>query len=799
MQIINNEIIRFSLKKSAFDNTIFFDGNIENDAIKDLVSVLENYTGNVFKILPYPNNYVHGIHIQPRALGNRDGQSFNMRIDGLERAKIIYSDYAGQNNSLANAIYTFLEKLGIEWLTSNDNGLEIPFILNEVQFPATEITPVFLNRKEFGTGGLAGDIPGGSPLSFHNGENYQARWIKFYRRNRWNWDADVSGHAGQMFYQNNKDVCDAHPEWFVNEYGKQGGRIKIEYPEAVSLYKDWAYGLYTTQKNAGLAFISVGIDPEDGRGGSDDSLPPFDAGKNYATMPDGKKIYNFADKWWWLTNQVAELIPDNETNTTVSVQAYGDGNQNALAPNFDLDKNIYPNLNAWAFQTAYFPRHLMFEAWKEKLSGFASAYDYFNITQWSVGLPQMANFETVKDKHHIYKNNKVNGVIYETTDANSIASFFYVFSKYHFDDTKNWEVYYQNWLKKMFANGWLDMKIMFDRWQNNYQAAGDMGLSLDNINAAKNKVPKNSKWWRRIMDYAAYIHWCIMYYNNPSDMNLYTYMYRINHLMMLQTPAFIGQYYLPKPNPVPSHDLQPISYVEIENQLAQDIIDNPKVYDIFPFVLNVDRVTRTGTSPVPPIYGLICYAQIKPKKNNFTVRVLNNANVDINIVNDDGVIVSERIGSDNYSVTEIHSGSTFKGKDYTVNAIPGKTYTIKPNYEYNWTLIRVMGDDEILFANPAKNSFDAWNFPYHYIYCPLGCGEIVFYDENTEGTNGRGYIRNIDGVIIANRTEIATNIYKVLVQPSERGKCLIMDFGHSSWKILNLPNVAFFDPFNYQE
>ncbi len=57
---------------------------------------------------------------------------------------------------------------------------------------------------------------------------------------------------------------DAHPDWFNSESGKVNGRFKVEIDSAVQLYKKWV----APQLPLTNLFTTIGVEPEDGRGGS---------------------------------------------------------------------------------------------------------------------------------------------------------------------------------------------------------------------------------------------------------------------------------------------------------------------------------------------------------------------------------------------------------------------------------------------------------------------------------------------------------------------------------------------------
>lgn len=784
---------------NTFGKTIYYSGPADA-SITDLQQALKDATGQDFQLVPNATAD-SGIHIIATPLDDKDGQQFDLEVNGLTKATIWYSEYTGINNSLRNGIYRFLKMLGIEWLSSNDNGFNFPKTLPKLNIPRTTFKPDFINRQYFGTGGNGPVIPGGN-IEFYKGKRYGEYREQWSRRNTWGADNVTQGHSGDSFYYAKQSILEAHPEWFVNHAGMTQGRIKIEYPEAVQTYIDWEMQLYNNAKANGQTFISLPCDPADGRGGSDDPLPPFDPGQNYATMPDGIKIYNHADKWHWVALQVDKQIPLSDVHTVCSIMAYGDGPTNALAPNFELGPHTYPNLNPWAFQTAYIPRASMLAAWEPKLVLGASVYDYINITQWSVGLPQHAGiFNAITSKIDLYTQNKIDGTIYESTDVNMLSHIFYILNEKHWDASQDVNTLYNDWLIKMFGPAAApDMKKMFDRWANNYQQSADTAFSLINIRDAANKVEKNGLYWRRIMDYAAYIHFCIMMYEttNYTRQEVFLYMYKINHLQMVQTPAFIGEGYLGVPPPS-GEGIVPLTYNEIEFQFQQDLANHPVQYTVSNFVFDPAKATKIDSSVSKADYGLMGTYYIFPKGTSFTARVYTGPqDNEITIMSDDAVSMKFIIGPGDYTITKDYGADgILYGKQVTVPCIPNKRYSISCRYLYQLTSVEIEAPD-MIYMYPVGDDLSNYGSPYMYFYCPTDIDSIVFFDATEEGVNGRGYIcRYSDNSIVNYRTTISQHVYKVLIPPADRGTLLYLNWGHSGKSLINIPNITSLSPFIY--
>src|SRR5687768_280516 len=149
------------------------------------------------------------------------------------------------------------------------------------------------------------------------------------------------------------------------------------------------------------------------------------------------------------------------------------------------------------------------------------------------------------------------------------------------------------------------MKKMYDRWSNNSQGAGEVNLSLADLQAADALVAKNSPEWKRINELKAYVHFMKLYYahdgTQESKDRFFEYLYSIHHLFMVQTSAFIGQHYiapLDKGNIVPKTVVKALTDEEIDTQFRADLLSDPKKYDVVDF--QFDHKKAIYTEPIAP-------------------------------------------------------------------------------------------------------------------------------------------------------------------------------------------------------
>ncbi|MGJ7031892.1 DUF4838 domain-containing protein [Niabella hirudinis] len=678
---------------------------------------------------------------------------------------------------------------GFHWYGPGNNWFIKPATLKLPEVPGKWMEPSFRNRSFFGTGGL--DF--GTIQPYDPGNLYQQKWYDWKRRNRFNADFRNQGHTGQAFYLANKDLLDAHPEWFSGESGKLNGRIRIDQPAAVRAYKDWIRKIYNAATGE---FIALGVEPEDGRGGADDPLP--------ARMP---AVKNHADKWWWLANEVARDYPENDKHIVITALAYGDGRYNALAPSFPLRKNVYPIIIPYAFQQAYQPDEMV-KVWAKRVNGRLGIYDYWNITEWSRGMPQF-NIYTIQPKLQFWNKNKIDGVNLETTDAaGPVGHVLWLAGQLQWDVNKNFEQLYDQYLDDCFGKAGPAMRNMFDRWSKNYQDAGEVSLSLNDLKYASEKVAKESPEANRILEMKAYVHFMKLYYEHDgtqeSKNRLFNYLYRIHHLMLVQTAAFVGQNYilpLDKGNIVPDgKNIKPVTHDEIERQFKKDLQVARPVYQLSAFNFDLDKVKYVEpiVNTVWRFGGYQCVFYFKaPLSGKISIDVGAETETPFVFSDEDQVLIREDVGKSNKDYTETIMGRSWGMKKFQIPVEKGKRYRLQTSYGFARVKMNTPGI--VLFKNPGAEDFDNYAYPVQYFYVPKSATEIIYYDAFPGGQNEGGFLAAPDGKHIQREPTGDKNTYRVPVQPAYRGKLWTANFGHPSWKFKNIPNITSLQKFEYHE
>lgn len=754
-------------------NIISNDG-ISNSVIQDLKQTLSAYNAGT-------------INIQKVPLNGKTGQAFFLS----SKNNMTQIQYTTQH-SLENAIYTYLDCLGFRWYGPGENWFIKPKKLNLTTIPGKWYQPIFRNRSFFGTGGLNF----GYVQAYDPNNEYMKKWYVWKRRNRFNADFEGVGHMGQNFYLENKTLLDRNPQWFLNEQGRKNGRIKIEEPQAVQAFKSWVKNRF---KKGNSPFLIVGVDPEDGRGGTDDPLPPPGF--------KGIKNWNHADKWWWLANEVAKEFDESDNRIVVSMYAYGDGVTNALVPSFRLRKNVYPVIVPYAFQRAYLPDEMV-RVWAEKVNGNMGMYDYWNITQWSLGMPQF-NIFTIKDRLSFWHNHKIDGVYLESTDAaGPMGHALWLMGQLQWSINKNFDDLYAQYLNECFGGAAPHIRNMFDRWSKNYQDAGEPVFSLQDLKRASDAVQKSSNEWKRITELKAYVHFMKMYYEHDGTQKnkdaIFRYLYSIHHLMMVQTAAFVGQQYIPpfdRGNIVPDgKGIHNLSLEEIEENFRMDLKKTKESYKLSQFLFDETKVQYLKTIPAESwrFGGFKCLFYFKaPFTGEISMDAGAESNTQFRVYSHNKSLIDERVGQENFNYIEELTGHKWFLKRYKLKILKDETYFIETSDGFSRVIINNPGI--VLLKNAGNQDFDNYQYPLQYFYVPKDADKIVFYDKEREGINGRGYLIAPNGEKIKRQETGLKDIYIVPVAIRDRGRIWQADFGHPNWRLKNIPNIVSLQEFNYQE
>lgn len=747
-------------------------------SVNDMAYWLEQATGKHFDIKTSETRKSNGIQLQwvdqsnlPTAIKKQilaDGQTFYLTIDGTNNAQIVGSG----TNSFINGIYTFLQELGFRWYMPGDTWTIVPKLSRSTIKLAKVYSPDFENRSYFGTGGI-------NPVAELDPQNtFASDFYTWNRRNRLSSDYVMKGHMGQAFYNANKKVLNEHPEYFCGSKVNPYGRIDIGNTDAVKFYVQWAI----SQVNPQARFSVIGVDPADGSGGKDDCLP--------ANMP---QIKTWSDKYFWLANRVAQQAEKQNINAPVELYAYA---SHAAPPSFALQKNVYPVIIPYAFQDIAEPDQYI-ELWSQKMNGRPMGmYDYWNITQWSSDVPQF-NIYSIPDKLRFWKKNNITTINLESTNAKGpMGHAFWLATQMMWNTNLSLDSLYNAFLNDCFGPAASDIKNMYDRWSRNYQGAMDVSLSLQDLAAASAKT-SNPAIQKRISELKAYVHYLKLYYDyqdKPSPAGykeLINYIYSIHDLRLLQTSALVTRY-IKAPKGFTESINKKVAALEnpqIEKSFKTDRAENPVAYTISDFRFDITKaypVESKGKKRYNPLYinGTNNYSFYLPEKQSLTIQAGATADTRLTIKDDKGKVWYDKViagSKEGYQTVKVD--------------LPKGNYVLTFGAYYRWS--RIIFPDNIAFFSSGK-FYDNYGYPLLYVYVPKDVTEIVYNDAHGPGLNNRGDWIDPAGKHIKPEL-IKYDTYRVPVPPQYRGKVWILNIGHSSFNLLNIPDLYSLNPFGYKD
>ena len=766
------------------DNQITVPGDISTavrEAVDDMAYWLERGTGKRFTVTTDGSKHLNGIRLLsinnaslPEATTQKlrkDGQSFYLSAGNRTGVSIVGTG----EKSFLNGIYTFLHELGFRWYMPGDAWTIVPS-----SFPSSldinkVYTPDFQGRFYAGTGGVNA-IAGTDPKN-----TFRTDFNTWNRRNRFSIDYAIKGHTGQAFYAANKKVLDQNPAWSCGPGTNRYGRIDISKPAAVNLFVDWAL----SQVKPGDQFPAIGVDPADGAGRADDCLP--------SNMP---QIKTWSDKYFWLANQVAKRLDKNDTTTQVQLYAYAG---HAEPPSIELEKNVYPIIIPYAFQRITSPLEFI-RLWSSKMNGRAMGmYDYWNITQWSNGVPQF-NIYSIPERLRLWKQYNITSINIETTNGKgAMGHALWLASHMMWDTRLSFDSLYHDFLVNCFGPAANDVKRMYDRWSQNYQQQMEVNLSLDDLARASAKTT-DPAIQARLAELKAYVHYMKLHYDylaNPNSAKAYqditNYIHQIHDLRLVQTSALLERYIkapknykgtLNKQKPVKT---PVISSTAIETQFRKNINENAVTYKVSRFKFDITKARVIASEKVAnprTMNGRNVYQFHMPAEGVFEIKAGATKETNLLIADDKKTWLEKMIPGTKDSYTNVRI------------KLPAGTYTLSFGDYYRFS--RLIFPTDKVFVSLYGSYYDNAGFPLHHIYVPKDVEEIVYEDKKGPGLNKRGFWLDPSGKR-REAQKIRNTIYRVPVPPEFRGKLWTFSVGHRSFEILNIPNVFSLRKFDYRE
>ncbi len=776
--------------QKPFDSQINVPANLPDQvkqSLEDIRVWLEKSTNLKFSINNGAANYNKGIQLvwldsvraeyDNEELLRNNGQSFYLVLNKTQNAIIVGSS----TNSFINGIYTLMHELGFRWYMPGDIWAKIPDLKTFNRTINKSYDPSFQNRSYFGTGGIGG-VPG-----LDDKNTFKKDFDDWNRRNRLNnTEFHGKGHLGQIFYRDNKAILDKNPSFFCQNKVNNVGRIDISNKQAVELFVNWAKQKVNYQDK----FPMAGVDPADGSGGKDDCLPT-----------NMKGINNWSDKYFWLANQVALELQKDKKPAQVQIYAYA---SHAQPPNFEIESNVYPIIIPYAFQRHAEPEVFIAE-WKEKLKGRPMGiYDYWNITQWSVGIPQF-DIYSIEPKLKLWHKSNINYVRVESTNAKGpMGHAWWIAAQMMWDIDQPFEKLYDEFLNNNFGEAADDIRNMYDRWSKNYQRDMEVSLSSNDLQKAESKV-EDAQIKGRLNELKAYILYLDKYYKYnslPNDTNyedLIKYVNGIHHLRLLQTRA-IQTLYIKPPAQFKSRraktalsenhtTVSSLTQNQINELFKKMIKKNPMLYALSELRFDFKKASVSNPNKklqYNPLYinGTNNYNFYLPTSRKLSFQVGATAQMRFSIKDENGKLW--------FAGKVEGTKSGYERMDIT---LPKGLYVLQIGELYMFS--RFIFPADIPLFTP-DTYYDNYKYPLQYVYIPKGVTEIVYYDELGPEKRSGGVWFNPVGQKVAS-TLVRGKVYKVKVNSEAAGKVWTFKIANRNYSLLNIPNLFSVNNYSYQE
>lgn len=389
--------------------------------------------------------------------------------------------------ALSNAVYFYLNKIGVTWLMPNDHWINADTIDDYWFFKKTIFQePSFLRRSFFGTGGL-GPFP----------EQNQV-WQDWKRRNFWNYSfSSLGGHMYQNFYESSKArallrnesslwnctersadsrlneeiITDSDcppPFRRINPYlaGSMNvyTDINIGSPRVVEAFveymKDTLSDIYNKDPNA-VDYVL--------------SLEPAD-GDDYCRSITCTQIGNPTDQVIFLANESARSVQSFVRNSRdehfrnistrlfYTILAYS-GHLNLPEKISELDPAVIVQMIPYGFNRTGLSPDQLIKGWRKLNNQKMAIYDYLSITDWAQGFPSVDTAD-VFSKLAVWKQNKILSVNFESSYSGiSHGAVFYVLSRYLLDSSQDPDKLLNQFYSLAYGRAASTMKNLFEeKW-----------------------------------------------------------------------------------------------------------------------------------------------------------------------------------------------------------------------------------------------------------------------------------------------------------------------------------------------
>ncbi len=721
-----------------------------------------------------------------------------------------------ENRDLIAGTYYLLNQLGFQFLGLSDNWLYYPKNLQSLPQNMHVSRPIL--TRYFGTGGFGAD-----KLQKQVTTQYQQRNGLFFY--------DRFDHTFTHFYKDNKAEIDQLQKRgivILSDYNGKKIDPNIKEKECLELIKRWAEKRYLKNPKA----MILNMSPADGIG----NLQGRDKPNPY--------VHNTITKYFYIANEVAKYLnskyPDFKKNNFIGYSAYGAGTGVAKAPIFSPDytiaSNFYIQLVPYAFQRDYVTHYgigkdeAMFRDWQTKYPMFRYAVrDYWNITQWSGGLPQSNLFEMTKrvDKWMQYNIQSAN--IESTYFHALLLPHFWVLGQKSFRPNESIDKLYNDYFLFAFDDVAKEMEQFYNELSH-YEGERDVPKIFAELNKALNKT-QNELVKKRLIELTAYTHWLVNFYyskahkSKDNSLHFERWSKKIHSLALTQSfTDWKRNYgknksygYNRSPDKWTDY-LEDLSYNQLEpillSKFKDDVNQNNKPIEQLNFNFDYTRVRPLNEKSFPVLkykYQPSIAFKLSPPTSNSQLRFRLNeirGNCDINLRGDMGYSLDKRLTQNDNNLIEL---SDLK---------PDETYTltIRGNAQ---SISLDMKDISFFYNNGKIIASTALNEEYFYV--PKEAKEILF-DRNIKknrayrlpAAKGKqivalSYFKNgqwqwAEPEIIGQDTngdpiykQEFEGVYRIKVPPGQSGRLWRVETERGGWKIINFEAPRTKRAFNYIE
>ena len=396
---------------------------------------------------------------------------------------------------LSRAIYSYLDQLGFKWYLPGDEWAYIPALSNITISNSRYVSPSFILRDFFGTGGIV-PVKDLDPASL-----LPKKWEDWKRRNQVGGQFHLSGHYGETFNYKYKNLLDQHPEYLALVDGKrqwsETAKWCIGNPKLRELFiNDRVAELKQRLQTPtyGNEIIAVTVDPADGGGDCECNLCRKIGTPNTCT--------------YFLANETAKALQKVSPKGYANIYAY---NTHAAPPPFKLASNLIVQIVPYAFQNISSPEQFI-ASWKKQQPNLL-LYDYYGIPDWHWDTPLAGGWSVSSWTNRIdyWKQQEIKGFMLESSySLGSTGLGLYLSMRKGWNINENTETLKQLFYKQLFGTSANLMEVYFSKLAT-YSGSSDLPFLLEQLNKATLASP-DPKVQQRLTVFKSYLHYLVLYY-----------------------------------------------------------------------------------------------------------------------------------------------------------------------------------------------------------------------------------------------------------------------------------------------